>query len=333
MDLKEIPRIKKRLVKKSMNADGGAKETDINELIRKEKVKAKKKIAREKKKVRAANTKVPKLPRRIIHINNKEKDSGWMESYKPNQKNLARIPHSFRMIVSGSVGHGKTNICKQVVLAHQAGSRKFKKLYIVSCSPQCSEWDDMEHNGLYTELPDPEMFDGKEKCCLVLDDYEFEKNQRNEARKLATLFRYSSTHRNLSIICSYQIFCSIPTVARKCANIFLIYKPIAKLDTSTIANRVGMDKEDLEYIFNHICTDRFDFLVCDLIPGSPAPLRKNLYYPIKLNEKGRVDQAVPESSNPLQMDVDTDSEPELPTPKPRGRGRKSIANIIAKWGL
>ena len=51
-----------------------------------------------------------------------------------------------------------------------------------------------------------------------------------------------------------------------------------------IANKVGEEYEDLEYIFDNICTDFRDSLCIDLKRNSPHKLRKNLWTPIVLNE-------------------------------------------------
>ena len=55
-----------------------------------------------------------------------------------------------------------------------------------------------------------------------------------------------------------------------------------------IANRVGMRAEELEYIFDNICTEYRDSLCIDLHYKTPALLRKNIWEPIDLtNIKAR----------------------------------------------
>jgi len=249
---------------------------------------SKKLIKREQRKVSQAkryNRKVPKLPNRVVVFKNADKDGNWYEKYDKKHKNIWRLPHPFRLVASGSCGRGKTNTCKRVFLEHQTGKKKFKKLYVVTCSLQAREWLNTDPEAIMTELPDPDIFDGKEKTLLILDDYEFNKSNREQERRLTTLFRFSSTHRNLSIICSYQIFAGVPTVARKCANVFVLYKPNNRLDISLIANRCDLNKEDLQHIFENICNGTYDFLLVDQIPNSPWPLRKNMNEPIELNSE------------------------------------------------
>jgi len=119
----------------------------------------------QKRRAKKANRAVPKMPKnKLIVIKNAEKDTGWQESWKtPKSRSLANFPHPFRMIASGSVGRGKTNTIKNIFLSAQSGKKPFKKLYIVTCSLQCSEWDDCEPTQLTTTLPDPDIFTGKEK--------------------------------------------------------------------------------------------------------------------------------------------------------------------------
>jgi hypothetical protein len=228
----------------------------------------------------------PKLPNKVVVIKNEDKGS-WVESWEqPRNRNIACIPHSFRLVASGSVGRGKTNILLNLFLAHQASSRPFKELYVCCCSLESKEWLKAEPTSIMTELPDPEMFNGKKKTLLVIDDFEFEKSNKQTMRTLSTLFRFTSTHKNLSIMCSYQVFFAIPSVARKCASHFIIYKPNSTLEMNTIANRIGMAADDLQYIFREICTGRFDNLMVDMTPDCKPDLkyRKNIYEPIVLAE-------------------------------------------------
>ena len=51
-----------------------------------------------------------------------------------------------------------------------------------------------------------------------------------------------------------------------------------------IANRVGLDPDDMKHIFKHICNGTYDSLMIDNTIGSPARLRKNVYQPIELND-------------------------------------------------
>ena len=121
--------------------------------------------------------------------------------------------------------------------------------------------------------------DNKIKTLVVIDDFDFTGCSKADLKQISKLFRYYSSHKNISIICSYQSFFHIPKIIRKCSNVFLVYKPNSRLEITMISNRVGIDEEKLKNYFKKggICESRFDFIVIDHTPGTPSSLRKNLY--------------------------------------------------------
>lgn len=243
---------------------------------------------REQRRVRKmrAKRKIPKLKSEIVVLPNIDKDGSWVEKWGvPKNRNPGHIPHPFRLLALGGVGRGKTNTCKNILMRHQMGAgKKFKKVYVVTCSAESHEWDDVDPEWVSDMLPDPEIFDGREKTLLVIDDYEMMSQKKEQMKRLATIMRFSSSHRNLSVIISYQSFFDVPSIARKCANCFLLYKPTAKNEVSVIANRVGMDKERLQSLFENQCNGVYDSVMVDLTINSPYPLRKNVFEPLGQSE-------------------------------------------------
>ena len=238
----------------------------------------------EKKVKKIKKKKIPKLPKRSIVIKNKDKDSGWMESWDyPKGRSPADIPHSYRLLALGAPGKGKTNQIKQIFLATQGSGKKFKKLYVVTCDLGSEEWSDCEPTSISTTLPDLDLFDGREKVCLIIDDYEFQSANAEEMRKLTTLFRQKSSHMNLSILASYQSFFHTPPICRKMANIFIIYKPTAKGELQTICNRVGMNYEDVRHMYKNYANEFYDSLMFDFTKKSPYRVRKNIFTVIDYN--------------------------------------------------
>ena len=75
------------------------------------------------------------------------------------------------------------------------------------------------------EMPDPDMFDTGEKVCCVIDDFEFSRMNAINQKRLTTLMRDISTHKSVSLMISYQSFFDCPSICRKVANVFMIYKP------------------------------------------------------------------------------------------------------------
>ena len=76
---------------------------------------------------------------------------------------------------------------------------------------------------------------------------------------------------------SYQSFFDCPSICRKVANVFLIYKPNSKLELVSIANRIGMDADDVKALFKQFCPEYFDFIMIDKTRGTPYPIRKNIF--------------------------------------------------------
>lgn len=231
---------------------------------------------------RKQKKRIPKLPDRLVRIKNKDKDIGWMETWdKPKNRSLGHFPHSFRLLILGGCGRGKTNVIKQLFLKHQSSSRKFKHLYVITCDLSSREWDDVEPTEIFDTLPDISMFDTGEKTCVIIDDYEFEKCGKEELRKLTTLFRMISTHKSVSLMCSYQSFFHIPSICRKVANIFVLYKPTSNNELQCIANRVGVKYEHLKAMFKKYANDYYDNITIDMTKNTPCRIRKNIYQPIE----------------------------------------------------
>jgi hypothetical protein len=229
--------------------------------------------------------KIPKLPNRVVVIKNSEKDSGgWMESWsKPKKRSPGHIPHPFRLLALGGVGRGKSNMCKNVFLRHQSSGKKFQKLIIITCSEDSTEWDDCDPDDVLIEIPDLEIFDGAEKTCVILDDFETMKLSKSQLRKLSTLMRFVSSHRNVSCMLSYQSFFDTPPICRKVANCFMIYKPNSHQERDCIANRVGVNGDKMKLLFKEHITGTYDHLFVDKTIGTPYPLRKNIYEVIEKN--------------------------------------------------
>jgi hypothetical protein len=235
---------------------------------------------------------VPALPNEVVVIKNADKDTGgWVETWdKPKSRSAGHLPHSFRLLALGGVSRGKTNYMKNLFLRHQSSSKKFKKLYVITCDLSSREWDDCEPTEILDHMPDISLFeDGSQKMLVIIDDYEFERCSKDELRKLTTLFRMISSHKNVSIMCSYQSFFHCPSIARKTANVFILYKPTSDGELHTIANRVGIKYDVLYNLFRKHCTEYHDHIMLDMTPNSPYPIRKNIYEVIQTGKPAQSD--------------------------------------------
>ena len=219
------------------------------------------------------------LPQKVVIIKNADKDVGkWKETWDyPKKRSVGHIPHSFRLLALGSPGRGKTNYLKNIFLRHQSSAKKFERLIVVTGDLSTREWDDMEPNLILDKLPDVEMFNGSVKTCLILDDWESEKCGAQELKKLTTLFRMISTHKSVSIMLSYQSFFHCPTICRKTANCFILYRPTSDGELQTISNRVGVKYEHLKKMFKKHCKKFYDMLMIDMTKDTPYRIRRNIY--------------------------------------------------------
>jgi hypothetical protein len=223
------------------------------------------------------------LPNKVVVIKNADKDVGnWSETWSyPKSRSPGHIPHSFRLLALGAPGRGKTNYMKNIFLKHQSSSKKFQRLIVVTCDLSSREWEDMEPDMFLDRLPDISVFEEPIKTCVIIDDYEFERCGKEEMRKLTTLFRMISSHKSVSIMASYQSFFHVPTIARKTANCFIIYKPTSENELQTISNRVGIKYEDLRQMFKRYANNYYDMIFIDMTKDTPYRLRKNIYDVIK----------------------------------------------------
>ena len=220
-----------------------------------------------------------KLPKKLIEIKNADK--GWTESWSESRaKDIANFPHPSRICLIGPPSVGKSFICKHLLL-HQ--KPMFKELYIIHGDSDCTkEYEDVEPTMMLNEFPPIEFFDGSQKTLVIIDDVEYSSMNKEQQGRMNKLVRYGSSHKNLTLYFTHQNFFSLPILVRKLCNVFVIWKPRALGELKMIANRVGMRAEELECIFDNICTDYRDSLCIDLHYKTPALLRKNIWEPIDM---------------------------------------------------
>jgi hypothetical protein len=246
-----------------------------------------------------------KLPKKLIEIKNVDK--GWTESWSANRgKNYANFPHPTRCVLLGPVSTGKSFLMKTLLL-HQRPM--FKELYIIhGDAGDTHEFDDLEPTLMMSEFPDVSFYDGKVKTAVFIDDFEFSSMNKEQTARCNKLFRYVSSHKHVSVFCSHQLCFSLPSLIRRLANVWIIWKPRSKAELRLIANRVAMEPTELEYIFDNICTGHRDSLCIDFNKDTPAHLRKNLFEKIdpdnikkgvimekleKLQKKGSIEKTNP----------------------------------------
>ena len=198
------------------------------------------------------------------------------------------------MLLIGPPGGGKSCVMKNIVI-HQRP--RFKEIYVIhedhsadEEAPGTTEYDDLDATAMMNEVPDLRFWNAVTaeddpdkkpvKRLVILDDLEMKGAER--LKNLQTLFRYVSSHKGFSLMCSYQNFFGLEPVIKKCSNIFLVWRPRDRDEIGRIEKRVGLEKGVLKEIFDSVSNDEHDSICIDHTRSSPAPLRLNLFLPIDL---------------------------------------------------
>jgi hypothetical protein len=221
-----------------------------------------------------------KLKQTLVDIKNTDK-AGWTESWtETKKKNWASFPHPTRMALIGPPSAGKSFMMKHLIM-HQRPM--FRELYIIhGDGDHTTEFDDVDPSMIMTEFPPIAFWDGKVKTLVIIDDVEFSSLSKEQFARMNKLFRYGSSHKNITVYVSHQSFFDLPILVRKLCNVFILWKPRSVMELKTMSNRVGFSAKALDHIFENVCSDYRDSLCIDHHYKSPAVLRKNLWEKIDL---------------------------------------------------
>jgi hypothetical protein len=210
-----------------------------------------------------------KLPKSLIILKNSDKE--FHEKWEPNRDPL-NFPHPFRAVLSGPPNSGKTMTILNVAVR---ADKAFEKIIVVHQDAEMScEYDDLDVE-MRSDIPSTaEHTDNELKTLIIVDDVDFSLMSKEDLKNLDRLVGYDSTHKNISVIITSQTFTRLPTIVRKCANVFVLWKVDDKDQVQLLARRTNTD---LKRLFdNHIKT-RFDAIWIDKTVGSPYPIRLNGY--------------------------------------------------------
>jgi len=235
------------------------------------------KVKRKKKK-----KKIPSAPRKLTPMPNPDKKKH--ESYKKSH-NPIRFPKPFRCCILGKVNSGKSLIAKHILMAHQEKNPKFDEVHVIhGCSEtHTTEYKDIEPTSVRGDIPSYLDFSPDTRKLLIFDDVDFTIMSGEDLKKISELFRFGSTHCNISILLMHQCFFRIPKVCKDTSNVFIIFRPHDMDELGTIGRRVGLKKEQIYQIFNDHLPNWRDSLLINLCPGAEHKFSKNLFQPLKLS--------------------------------------------------
>lgn len=133
----------------------------------------------------------------------------------------------------------------------------------------------------HDRIPDISVFPTiKEKAvktAIVIDDLELKELKADQRGFLDRICGHVSTHRHADVFVCSQQWVNIPPVVRRCANVFVLWKP---RDMSTLPYMARGVEVDLESLFK-LCQIPTDSIWVDKTVHSPAPLRLNGFSIVK----------------------------------------------------
>lgn len=231
-------------------------------------------------KKKKTQNKEKEYPNEIIIIENVEKR--FHEKWIPN-RNILNFPHPYRMLLcSIQPNLGKTLWVKNIIIRARPN---FKEIFLLHVGEDIqTEYDDVDYTPI-NEIPpvNSQIFNPKVKSLLIIEDKNFKYFSKDDLSRLDRAYGYTSTHRNLSIICCSQSFFDVPPAVRRMSNIYVLWKNKDMDSMKTIGRRVGLMKEELYNLIKTHLKKSHDTLWIDSTKDSPYPLRLNGFTNINLN--------------------------------------------------
>ena len=215
-----------------------------------------------------------KLIDKIITIKNADKGE-WVEKYDNNINGFDILVHPFKLILSGKPNSGKSMLIQNLFLRIQISDKPFDTLIIIQPNSS-NEYDILDPTIILNDIPNVDNIVNPRlgKTLIIIDDFDLVKLNKTQQQNISQLFRFISSHCNISIFLSYQSFFDIP---RKCANYFILFKTNNKLEIRLIASRIGYDKHLFVDMFEKNIINKHDFLIVDSNCDDKFMFRKNLY--------------------------------------------------------
>jgi hypothetical protein len=220
-----------------------------------------------------------------FHNSDKKKAENWSKINESGD--IANFPCPFRALFLGAPNSGKSNMIKNLII-HQ--KPRFTDIYVIhQDSDGTTEWNDLDYTGLLNDVPDVEFFneiteEPDKKILIIIDDLELANAPKQRIHNLSVLMRYISSHKNISVCLTSQNFFSVKPDVRKNANLFFVWKPVARNEISLIENRVGLKKGLLSEMLAEFRKSQYDGFCFDFTTDSPAPIRLNLFEPLEIQD-------------------------------------------------
>jgi len=216
---------------------------------------------------------LPKNPDKSGH-------QSWNSKSGKTSRSIGNLPNPFRCIFCSLPSAGKTFQCQNLILRQQPG---YDAIYIITPNVHTREWDAFEPTDILENIPDGDYWQENhenDRVLVVLEDYI--PQTKLEEKSMSSLFRWQSTHcgKYISVMLLFQNFFDILPIARRCANVFVLFPSVDLASRKMLEKRVGLPDGRLTELFK-LCKTPRDSIMIDKTVGSPAPLRFNLFNKIR----------------------------------------------------
>jgi hypothetical protein len=211
-----------------------------------------------------------RLPKRIIAIKNRDKT--WHEKHYPG-RDLLNIPHPFRALMLGKPNSGKSTIILNLLLRAKP---VFERIAVVHYDGESKEYTDLDVEML-DGIPHVSEIDPTIKQLVILEDIDLAGLSKEQKSNLDRLYGYVSTHCNVSVVLTSQDVFRVPTIVRRCSNLFVIWRCTDLDALACIGRRVGIKSKTFIALFDKFIETSKDSIWVDMTDGTPANLRKNGY--------------------------------------------------------
>jgi hypothetical protein len=215
---------------------------------------------------------------KLIVFKNQDKDS-FMEKWFDG-RNMANIPHSFRMCMIGPPNRGKSNYTKNILIKQKP---EFERIMIWTNSKTSQEYDNCEAE-IFENCPTEEdiLKDVDEKTgqppkqIVIIEDVELEGLDKTDTTNLLKLLKHFSSHFNTSVIINVQDLIQIPASMRRCCSVFVLWR-MSNGTMRILGERFNIENRLLYNMAQAELRDYHDSIMIDLTKKSPYKYRRNLY--------------------------------------------------------
>ena len=147
-----------------------------------------------------------KLKNEIILLPNADKGD-WVEKWRMDTHAFDTLVHPFKACLIGRPNSGKTTVMHNLFLRIQMSNKPFQTLLIIQPSTS-KEHDILDPTITLFDIPEIESIVSEDngKTLIIIDDFDISKLDNHQKRNLSMLFRYVSSHHNISVLLSYQSF-------------------------------------------------------------------------------------------------------------------------------